>query len=766
MTGSDLESLAITNLRGYVQTFTLSFEKHRKLCIVYGENGTGKSTLCDALDLLGTDNVGSLDGRGLGKTEKFLAPLGQPGPGTIELRTSGPTVYKVTINAGRVKRDTNAPRPQVRVLRRPQVLNIVNASAAERYKTIADLVDVVGVEESEQSLSRLAKETEQDAEESAARVAGAKQVFEDLFNVANAAGDPIAWARTEAQVDFASLQTSARGLAALTGAYETLTRSRQTHDAALGAAARARAGAEAAAKTLADCEADAEGPNVETVALLEAASKLLATHGEEKTCPLCHAPEQATRLKARIGERLDAMSAMQTAIARDAEAKRRLHIAEQELAKEEQRYFSERAAFQAANSRYTAYATLPTPIEDPPGDLAELPEWLERTEPAFETVAKRHAMLVARAEDLERLRTALSSYDEDYELADRATRLLAAVKAAHESVRSSRHGFVNGVLQGISEEVGKLYERVHPGEGVGKIGMVLDAGRKASLDLKTSFLDSAAVPPQAYLSDSHLDTLGICVFLALAKKRSPSTTVLVLDDVLASVDEPHVERLIEMIYEEAQAFRHVLVTTHYRPWREKLRWGWLRHGQCQVVELGRWSAGAGPSLTRSTVEIERLRRLLTADDLDVQASCAKSGVVLEALLDFLTELYQCSLPRKSRNEWTLGDLLPAIGKKLRAALRIEQQDAADPTRYTSHPLGPIIEELQRVAQTRNLQGAHFNKLSFDLLDNDAKHFATKVLELADLLVHPEHGWPRSDKSGSYWASAKEARRLHPLKEPV
>src|SRR5690606_31614994 len=130
-----------------------------------------------------------------------------------------------------------------------------------------------------------------------------------------------------------------------------------------------------------------------------------------------------------------------------------------------------------------------------------------------------------------------------------------------------------------------LYELVHPGEGVGKIGMSLDANRKASLDLKTSFQGSPAVPPQAYLSDSHLDTLGICVFLALAKMREPSKTILVLDDVLASVDEPHVERLVEMVYQQAQAFRHVVITTHYRPWREKLRWGWLRHGQCQVVEL-------------------------------------------------------------------------------------------------------------------------------------------------------------------------------------
>ncbi|NCQ35867.1 hypothetical protein GW813_12525, partial [bacterium] len=231
------------------------------------------------------------------------------------------------------------------------------------------------------------------------------------------------------------------------------------------------------------------------------------------------------------------------------------------------------------------------------------------------------------------------------------------------------------------------------------------------------------------------------------------------------VDEPHVDRVIEMLYAEAQHFRHVVVLTHYRPWREKFRWGWLKHGQCQLVELGKWSESVGPTLVRSTGEIERLRQLLTPPDLDGQAICAKSGVVLEAVLDFLTELYQCRLPRKPKNDWTLGDLLPAIDKKLRPALRIEMHDPAAPSGYKSHPLGPILDELQTIAQTRNVVGAHFNKLAFELLDADAERFARQVLELAELLVDPEHGWPRSNKSGSYWATAKDTRRLHPLYMP-
>jgi hypothetical protein len=135
------------------------------------------------------------------------------------------------------------------------------------------------------------------------------------------------------------------------------------------------------------------------------------------------------------------------------------------------------------------------------------------------------------------------------------------------------------------------------------------------------------------------------------------------------------------------------------------------------------------------------------------------------VLDFFTELYECKLPRKARNDWTLGDLLPAIGRRLRAALRVEQPDSANTEAYASYALGPLIDELQRIAQTRNVLGAHFNKLSFELLDTDAELFARKVLELADLLVDRDYGWPRSDKSGSHWANAKDTRRLHPLREP-
>jgi hypothetical protein len=315
--------------------------------------------------------------------------------------------------------------------------------------------------------------------------------------------------------------------------------------------------------------------------------------------------------------------------------------------------------------------------------------------------------------------------------------------------------------------VGVLYETVHPGEGLNKISLALDAAKRASLDISAEFASNHDAPPQAYFSDSHLDTLGLCIFLALAERESTGNKILVLDDVLGSVDEPHVDRVIEMIYDIAASFRYCLVTTHYGPWKHKYRWGWLKNGHCQFVELTRWTMQTGISHTRSVPEVDRLRALMSADSPDLQAICAKSGVILEAVLDFLTQLYECNAPRRLGGNYTLGDLLPAIDGKLKKALRVEHlcEDNEGKASYVERRLEPHLTELARIQQIRNVTGCHFNELTFELLDNDAFAFGAEVLKLADALIDHDAGWPKNDKSGSYWATAGETRRLYPLRRP-
>jgi hypothetical protein len=173
------------------------------------------------------------------------------------------------------------------------------------------------------------------------------------------------------------------------------------------------------------------------------------------------------------------------------------------------------------------------------------------------------------------------------------------------------------------------------------------------------------------------------------------------------------------------------------------------------------------TLIRSVPDATRLRAVLAEAPPDPQLICAKAGVILEATLDFLTQLYECKVPRRSGGLYTLGDLLPSIDKKLRASLQVEilKIDAVGTASYRLESLTPLLDELIRIAQARNVFGCHFNALSFDLLESDAIKFGQIVLTLIETVACPDAGWPKSDKSGKYWANSGETRRLHPLVHP-
>lgn len=115
------------------------------------------------------------------------------------------------------------------------------------------------------------------------------------------------------------------------------------------------------------------------------------------------------------------------------------------------------------------------------------------------------------------------------------------------------------------------------------------------------------------------------------------------------------------------------------------------------------------------------------------------------------------MPRR-KGKLALGDLLPSVSKKLRAALRIERQEIAPDgaMSYVSYNLGPLLDELTGIVQARNVYGAHFNDLAFELPERDALRFAGCVLTLADYLIDGQHGWPASAESlAAIWSTASK-----------
>ena len=764
-----LRQLTIAHLRGSVTPFSLPFEKGKKLTVVYGENGTGKSTICDAFEFLGNGRVGSLENRGLGRPNKYWPSLGK---NSSDVSVMLETVDGATCTASLVKTDVVATpannRPIVEVLRRSQILALVEAKPGERYNAISRFIDVSGIETSENNLRQLIQSLTKNREVAVARVQENEDSITQFWTSAGKPGaDALAWAQTESERDPNAADAETAALVAVQRAYANLSGFPSQLNDAIEAQNVAETQDDKARTEFENCAASVSVDAKEIINILESARAYYHAHSELETCPLCESSENAAGLGARINKKLNNFSAVQVANANLTQASKNLRRATEQLEQLRVNYEKSRTAYEDAHKDLPVaddVSSCPAPC---PTEIEELATWLGETGQLPESWKAAEANRQDSKRFIATLKLALETYLQNADAQKELDVLIPSLERAHEIVMDERQKFTDSVLSNIACEVGRLYEVVHPGEGLNKISLELDPNKRASLEIGASFCGRTGSPPQAYFSESHLDTLGLCVFLALAALDGPSETILVLDDVLASVDEPHVERLIEMLYAEASKFRHCIITTHYRPWKERLRWGWLQNGQCQFIELSKWTNTHGLILIRSVPDAERLRSLLAEAPPDPQLVCAKAGVILEAALTFLSQLYECKVPHRASNLYTLGDLLPSMNKKLREALTVEVL-VTDNTRATTHQptaLGPILDELQRIAQARNVFGCHFNALSFDLLESDAIGFGQHVLLLIDALADPVAGWPKNRKSGKHWATAGETRRLHPLLQP-
>lgn len=763
-----LKLLSITAFRGSSSTFALPFEKGRKLTLVYGENGTGKTTICDAFEFLAHERVSSLDGYGLGKgLEKYWPAAGRtPSELSVVLETNAGTCSGGIV--GKAVQITSASlRPKIELLRRQQILDLIQAQPKERYDAIKRFIDIAAFEASEEALRQQGRALT-DERKNATQAEG--QSLQELQGFYDAAGsparlNPVTWAKQKLGEPTANLDGDITAIGKLRTAFDALKAFPEladTRQKVLSAASTALANAETALAAAAVTYVAAD-----TLEVLEAGSRYLHDHPDTSECPLCRSEENAAGLAKDIASRLADLGTLRTATATRQHCAMTLTNAQNAAAQLNAAYANAVTAYAAARNGHGWKVEVQLVADAPPADLRSLATWLQANEATAKTWPAVEASWRDEKKFVETLKAASDRYDTNLAKRTELDLLVPKLEEALKHCVEQRQAFTNKVIGEIARDVGKLYEKVHPGEGLDAIALPLDPKKRASIELEAKFLGKD-VPPQAYFSQSHLDTLGLCVFLALAARDRPSETVLILDDVLGSVDEPHVERVVGIIYEVSGSFRHTIVTTHYRPWREKFRWGVLKPDQvCQFVELKQWMLGEGMALTGSIPEILRLKTLLADPNPDVQSITGKAGVILEALLDFLTIKYGCAVPRRPAGSYTLGDLLPAINGKLLAALRVETLDHAgsSPT-VTATDIKPILEQIVLIGQTRNVMGAHFNELSFDLYPAEGIRFAKLVEQLADALICPDHGWPNKDKSGSYWNNGGDTRRLHPLKKPA
>lgn len=787
MPKTKLKSIELTYFRGATLPIRIDFDPDKKVTMIYGENGSGKSSVVDAFDFLCQRDYGSLNDRKGADKDLLTAITGKIEQLRVKLTTeAGAWEAKFGPNTKTIVVNPSSGCPDARILRRSNILRLIDEIPSKRFEALKEYINVSGIEKCEKSLGDAIRNKESELQRYIQAYAQADSSLTQMWMAEKSPGKSAEkWAEQESAKDITKLQTDSdevEKLLASIAALETLGKTQEEVKKHVSQAITAHQTA------LDEQKAEEErviGENPSILEVLRRARDYVIGNMAETVCPICRQPANSAHLAEELEKRISAMSALTSAVNKTDIAKKALDAARAQLVMADTQLIEsvEKAAGQLTASKVAPVIAAKLPaaefdlIKDDSLDLAvkvaavlKVVASVEPLKMLLDTYRKEANRTIAQKTAIT---TQLKQIHQSRLAQDTTDVLLKQMNATLTIVGDTRKAFVKEILESVSKEIEYLYMKLHPKESIGGIKLSLDPDNFGSLYLHGDFHSKRNVPPQSVYSESHLDTLGFCVFLALAKVYKTADTIIILDDVLTSVDAQHLDRFIDLIHDEEQHFSQIIITTHYRPWCEKYRHHRALGNKVHFIELRGWSLNSGIRVQQMKLSLNELRQVLTVPPFDRQVIASKSGVFLESMLEFIARIYECRLPLKARSGYTLGELTNCFSsKKLLPALLIERltlkkDDAGKEQEiWDKTPLAPLIAKIKQWAEVRNLVGCHFNELGAHCTDADVEELAKIALDLGDTLVCADGGdFPSRSDSGSYHETRSRKVRLHPFVEP-
>ena len=175
--------LNLEAFRGVRDTFTIDFDTKQNLTVLYGANGSGKTTISDAFEFVMDGTSGSLEEKSLDGKSK-LGQLVNARRTKDNLRVSL-TVQNKTRSAklsGTKVLHTGELGHQLKVLSRKNITRLVEDTPANRFKRIQDFVSIPVLEREETALNELILSEKKNLDSQSKLITQAREVLADLFS--------------------------------------------------------------------------------------------------------------------------------------------------------------------------------------------------------------------------------------------------------------------------------------------------------------------------------------------------------------------------------------------------------------------------------------------------------------------------------------------------------------------------------------------------------------------------------------------------------
>ena len=234
-----------------------------------------------------------------------------------------------------------------------------------------------------------------------------------------------------------------------------------------------------------------------------------------------------------------------------------------------------------------------------------------------------------------------------------AQRMAAVTTLLHDNFLASRDELLHELYNSVRDRFVEFYRFLHPEEAE-SFAADLGPDQRGGIDLAVDFHAAGRYSPNAVHSEGHQDSMGLCLFLALAEVLTGGATpdLLLLDDVVMSVDMDHRAKVAELLNAHFPTTQFIL-TTHDRAWASYLQsFGVIR--SADRWEFRTWNLESGPSVGRTADVWTRIESQL--DDADVPAAAETLRRHVEETLFNVCDAIRAPVRLRASAQYQAGDL--------------------------------------------------------------------------------------------------------------
>lgn len=759
-----ITSIAVRGVRGVRRELTLQL--NGSSLILRGDNGTGKSSIVAGLMWALTGEMEPSSRARTGTEEAYRSNILEKASASRVVVTLADG-SAISVTPGNTQADG-----QARLFRdscqgcspflvRRQLLNILEARPVDRFKYLETFLELEEGDRTREAFLARARDHEKAADVSTQVAITRLESIRSRLPRERRSG-PLTWqALVESLTAWATelkmppatatwealMQLSARLEPLMRG--EALARTRSSLTSALNAWVRVGEAPPNPEPLLGALEGLAESlSDAAQVELLQEAQRHLARHSGTEVCPLCGAG--APTLAKRVEQRLAALEAVQQT---------RQGIAEAVTAWRQMLQRLTEAQTAVATANEALGGALPTAqqpaIEVPSFENAGSDEDAARAIVMIAPDTFGSAVAKSAAFWQGALEAALAALPQE-ENSDGLRQFLGAIKATEEAelaiglametagherrlaglfsdlsdaVRVARQDVAQELLTQISGLVSEFYTAIHPpdssDEETGAPKIEVQRRAAGTAHLRGSFHATEVDDPRWVYSDGHLDTVGICVFLALRRFRADrdgerDCRLIVLDDVVLSVDLAHGRRLLDVLRANFDDHQ-ILILTHNGLFCD---WCAQKLPSFKRMAISNWSLESGPQLGEYLSALEHIAEQIeraTSPKLLAQA-------VMNLMDEWLAQArfaYALSVPAKLGEEYTLTDLWQPFASQMKSVAKAFGPACAQ--------LATLLNDLSDLPKFRNALAAHDNEFAREYPLAAVREIAKNASSLVALL---------------------------------